>query len=159
MIKITRLFMINLACVPLFLVAYFTKSLHTLLFAYCTATVHELFHLFAALILSIKIKSIIIMPFGITLRLSDAQIKSPIKEIALALAGPFANLVMIALSKIMESIGLWSGVNLFLFVYLKRKWFPLNKLSSFKMYLSGKEVLILNILNYRTYCHALVQRT
>lgn len=128
MIKITRFFMVNLACIPLFAVAYFTESLNTLLLAYSIAAVHELFHLFAALLLSVKIKSIIIMPFGVTLRLADSLIKSPSKEIAVAISGPFANLVMIAVAKIMESMYIWSGANLFLFVYLNAIMFFINLL-------------------------------
>lgn len=146
MIKITKFFYINALVIPLFAVAYFTKSINTLLLAYSVAIVHELFHLFAALILSVKVKSIIIMPFGITLRLCDNIIQSPAKEICIAMAGPLANAVMIVIAIIMEKLYIWSGVSHFLFIYLNIIMFfinlipcmPLDGGRIFKAFLVGK---------------------
>lgn len=118
MIKITRFFYISFLCIPTFIVAYFTESLNTFLVAYCVAVIHELFHFFAALFLSVRVKSVIIMPFGVTMRLADNIIKIPEKEILIALAGPFANLLMIVLGKSMEYFGIWNKAGLFLFLYL-----------------------------------------
>ena len=58
MIKITRFFYINLLVIPLFVLAYFVGALQTLLMAYAVVTVHELFHLFAALLLKVRVGSI-----------------------------------------------------------------------------------------------------
>ena len=139
MIKITRFFYINFLIIPLFTVAYFTKTLNTLLLAYSVAVIHELFHLFAALLLWVKVKSIIIMPFGMTLRLRDSLIKSPAKEICIALAGPFANICMIVVSMIMKSLYIWDGVSLVLFIYLNIIMFFINLLPC--MPLDGGRVL------------------
>lgn len=139
MIKITRFFYINILCVPLFVLAYFSKSLTTLCVAYCVATVHELFHLFAALFLSVRVKSVIIMPFGITLRLSDSVIKSPTKEVIVAFAGPFSNILMICVAVLLKSMYIWSGPSLFLFTYLNAIMFLLNSLPC--MPLDGGRVL------------------
>ncbi|MBE7028573.1 MAG: hypothetical protein E7407_06030 [Ruminococcaceae bacterium] len=118
MIKITRFFYVSIACFPLLLVSYFTGGMHTLFLAYSIAAVHELFHLFAALLLSVRVKSIILMPFGITLRLADSLIKNPVKEAIIAFAGPFANIIMIYIAEIMGKMFIWGGVSLFLFKYV-----------------------------------------
>lgn len=94
MIKITRFFYIHPLVFPLFLAAYFFGGIYTLTISYCVVTVHELFHLFAAYLVGIKVKSIIIMPFGMTLRLPNSIIKSPSKEVFTAAAGPFSNFLM-----------------------------------------------------------------
>lgn len=95
MIKITRFFYIHILIVPLIVVAYTTKSMVTFGITYSVVLVHELFHLFAALVLRVPVQSVILMPFGMTLRLHVTIIKQPYKEILVALAGPFANLLMI----------------------------------------------------------------
>ena len=128
MIKITRFFYVSIACLPLFAVSYFTGAIHTLLLAYSIATVHEIFHLFAALLLSVRVKSIILMPFGMTLRLADSVIKNPIKEAFVAFAGPFSNILMFCNSVIMEKMFIWGGTSLFLFKYLNIAMFVINML-------------------------------
>lgn len=94
MIKITRFFYINLLVIPLFIGAYFAGVLNTLVLSYCVVAVHELFHLFAAIFLKVRVKSIIMMPFGMTLRLESNIIKSPAKEAIIAFCGPFSNALM-----------------------------------------------------------------
>ena len=79
------------------------------------------------------------MPFGITLRLSGSIIKSPLKEIIIAIAGPFANVLMIAFALLLESMCIWSGASLFLFTYLNVIMFLLNMLPC--MPLDGGRVL------------------
>ena len=128
MIKITSYFYIHFLTIPLFVLAYMLKSHHTMLMAYAIVTVHELFHLFAALMLKIRVGSIIIMPFGMTLRLADNLIKNPLKEALIAFAGPFANILMICLSVIMEKMFIWGGTSLFLFKYLNIAMFAVNML-------------------------------
>ncbi len=96
MIKITRFFYVHLTIIPLMVIAVATKSLAAFGITYSVVLLHELFHLFAALFLRVPVKSVILMPFGMTLRLSAGVIKKPYKEILVALAGPFANCLMIA---------------------------------------------------------------
>ncbi len=66
-----------------------------MLTAYAVVCVHELFHLFAALLVKERVGSVIVMPFGMTLRLSATVIRHTGKEIFIALAGPFANVLML----------------------------------------------------------------
>ena len=102
MIKITRFFYIHPLVILLFILAYLTGTFHTLLLSYAIVSVHELFHLFAALIARERIGSIIVMPFGMTLRLPANHIRHTGKEILIALAGPFANLCMFVLAGWLE---------------------------------------------------------
>ncbi|MBR5156686.1 MAG: hypothetical protein IKW59_02850 [Clostridia bacterium] len=118
MIKITRYLYINILTVPLFVLAYIVKAHHTMLMAYAIVTVHELFHLFAALILKIRIGSVIVMPFGMTLRLSGAVIKNPIKESLIAIAGPFSNILMIVLGVLLKHFYVYTEESMFLYMNL-----------------------------------------
>lgn len=146
MIKITRFFYVSIFCLPLFLAAYFYGALHTLLLAYCVAIIHELFHLFAAIMLSVRVKSIVLMPFGITLRLADRVIGNPAKEVVIAFFGPFANVLMFFVAVIMERLYIWGGTSLFLFKYLNICMFFVNLLPC--MPLDGgrvmRAILVLN---------------
>ncbi len=118
MIKITRFFYIHFLTVPLLFLSYLVKAHHTLLMAYAIVTVHELFHLFAALLLKIRIGSIIVMPFGMTLRLSGNVIKNPVKESLVALAGPFANALMLLIGKVLSHFYIWAEESMFLYMSL-----------------------------------------
>lgn len=118
MIKITRFFYIHLLVLPLFILAYFVGALHTLIMAYCVVSVHELFHLFAALLLRVRAGCIIVMPFGMTLRLSDNIIKEPVKETLVALAGPLANACMLCVGIFLKNYYIWAEQSFFLFWYL-----------------------------------------
>lgn len=97
MIKITKFLYVNWLVIPLILVSYFSGAIHTLLISYCVVAVHEICHLLGAVFLKVRIKSIIIMPFGMTLRLSDSLIKSPAKEALIAFLGPASNVFMAVL--------------------------------------------------------------
>lgn len=118
MIKITRFFYVHFLTIPLFILAYFTKTIHTLLMAYSIVSVHELFHLVAALLLKVRIGSIIIMPFGMTLRLGGAIIKNPAKEIIIALSGPIANVIMLLFGVLFKQKYIWAEESMFLFNFL-----------------------------------------
>lgn len=115
MIKITRFLYVHFLVVPLFILSYFVGSIHTMIMAYAIVTVHELFHLFAALLLGVRTASIMIMPFGMTLRLSGSVIKDPLKESLVALSGPLANAVMIFMGYIARDVYLWAEESLFLY--------------------------------------------
>ena len=97
MIKITKFLYIHMLIAPMIILSYYLGSLSTFLMSFGVVLVHELFHLIAALILGVDVKSIIILPFGMTLRLSKEVIRNPKKEIIIALSGPFANIVMLSL--------------------------------------------------------------
>ena len=86
MIKITRFFYIHLLVVPLIVIAFLTKSQMTFFITYGIVLLHELCHLFAALCLGVKVYSIIVMPFGMTLRLDSSVMRTPKKEAAITTA-------------------------------------------------------------------------
>lgn len=128
MIKMTRFLYVHIALLPLIAVAYFTHTLHTMLAAYCVVAVHELFHLFAALALHVRVKSIIVMPFGITLRLQDGYIRQPWKEAAVSLAGPGANVLMLLAADGVRCLYPWAEQSLFFFTGLNWAVLCLNLL-------------------------------
>ncbi len=101
MIKITRFFYIHWLVLPLVFLSYLAGGLYTLLTAYSVVAIHELFHLFAALLVRERVGTIIIMPFGITVRLSKALIRNTYKEIFIAASGPVANVLMLCLSPLL----------------------------------------------------------
>ncbi len=128
MIRLTRFFYIHWLVLPLAVLAYLTHSLHTLAMAYAIVMVHELFHLFAALLLGERISSVIIMPFGITLRLAARVIRSGAKEICIALAGPLANGLMLFISFFLQKSGGLNSASLWLFDRVNQTTLLLNLL-------------------------------
>lgn len=118
MIKITRFFYVHILTFPLFFLAYWVGALQTLLMAYCIVTVHELFHLFAALLLKVRVGCIVVMPFGMTLRLSAHVLKSPKNEALIAMAGPAANACMLLLGLALKQYYIWAEQSMFLYEYL-----------------------------------------
>ncbi len=118
MIKITRFFYVHWLVLPLCLFARFTGGLYTLLTAYAVVTIHELFHLFAALIVHERVGSVIVMPFGMTLRLSAQLIQNTEKEIFIAALGPLSNLLMLALCPVLRQIYGSHSLSLTVFRYL-----------------------------------------
>ncbi len=124
MVKITRFLYINILILPLILVAFFTKSQMTFFIAFGTVLIHELCHLFAALILDVRVYSVIIMPFGMTLRIDNSVLKTPEKEALIALAGPISNAVMLMLAYIFKG----NSENYYLFLVINYALFILNLL-------------------------------
>ncbi len=99
MIKITRFLYIHALLVPMLILSYLLNSQMTFFMSFGIVLIHELFHLFASLIVGVEVKSIVILPFGMTLRLSKNVIRYPKKEVIIAIAGPMANVLMIILAQ------------------------------------------------------------
>lgn len=114
MIKITRYFYIHPLVLPLLLLAWLSGGFYTSLTAYAVVAVHELFHLFAALAVHERVGSIMVMPFGMTLRLSASVVRHSGKEMFIAAAGPFANILMLAAGQVFKAI---CGASLALYVF------------------------------------------
>lgn len=98
MVKITRFLYIHVLLVPMLVLAYILKSQMTFFMSFGVVLIHELFHLFAAILMGAEVKSIVILPFGMTLRLSRDVIRYPKKEVAIALAGPLSNVIMLIIA-------------------------------------------------------------
>lgn len=124
MIKITRFLYIHILILPLLLIAFLTESQMTFFIAFGTVLVHELCHLFAALILNVKVYSVIIMPFGMTLRLDNKVLRTPKKETLIALAGPLSNAVMLIFAYFYRG----SSPNYYLFIVINLALLFLNLL-------------------------------
>jgi len=76
---------------------WLTGGMYTLLMAYAVVFIHEVFHVLAALLVRERIGSILILPFGMTLRLASAMVRETDKEIVIAAAGPLSNGIMLVL--------------------------------------------------------------
>ena len=99
MIKITRFLYIHITLVPMLILSYILGSQMTFFISFGVVLIHELSHLLCAILMDVEVKSIVILPFGMTLRLSNDLIRYPKKEIAIALAGPFSNVIMLYISR------------------------------------------------------------
>lgn len=97
MIKITRFFYIHILLLPMMVLSFVVGSPTTFFLTYGIVLIHELFHLFAALFLHVPVRYMVIMPFGMTLKLSDSFMEHPKKEALIAAAGPLSNLIMLLL--------------------------------------------------------------
>lgn len=69
---------------------------------------HELAHTLAACLLGVRVINIEILPFGGVARMGGEMSVEPAKEIAVALAGPASNLLLVALTMGLRSYGIWS---------------------------------------------------
>lgn len=98
MIKIRKGFYLHWTFFPALIMSVIVGKGCVFGILYCVALCHELFHIFAALMLSVSVHSLVLMPFGANARIASPLIKSPQKEIVIGLAGPLANGLMLALS-------------------------------------------------------------
>ncbi|AQS59954.1 M50 family metallopeptidase [Desulforamulus ferrireducens] len=69
---------------------------------------HELAHTLAAKYYGVRVIDVEILPFGGVARLGSEMIAEPGKEIAIALAGPLSNLLLIAVAMGLRNHGIWS---------------------------------------------------
>ncbi len=99
MIKITRFLYIHALLAPMLVLSYLLGSQMTFFISFGVVLIHELSHLLCAVFMGVEIKSIVILPFGMTLRLSSDLIRYPKKEVMIALSGPLSNVIMIAIAQ------------------------------------------------------------
>jgi stage IV sporulation protein FB len=62
-----------------------------LLIVYAIVLIHELAHACCAFFLGVKLSKLEVLPFGITIHISNAYIKKPLHEIIIAAAGPICS--------------------------------------------------------------------
>lgn len=70
--------------------------------------IHELGHVAVAKELGWTVKEVQLLPFGGVATMEDAYAADPIDEIVVALAGPFLNVVMMAVSYLFWYTGVWT---------------------------------------------------
>lgn len=96
-IRITRHLELHILLIPLIFAAYIGGYLPMFLISWLSALLHEGAHITALKRLNIPVSAVVIQPFGVCARLGVPIIKSPSKEILMALAGPFCNLAIAVL--------------------------------------------------------------
>jgi stage IV sporulation protein FB len=91
---------INLQIFLFILIFIFTNQIEIYSFTMLFAFIHELGHIFAGLLLKLKVKLIQIMPFGISVNFESYDYRKLLerKKIIIALAGPITNFVIIAIA-------------------------------------------------------------
>ena len=99
---------IDLKIFLILILFYFTKQIEIYSLIMTFAIIHELCHLFAGLILKMKVKRITIMPVGLSIEFKvpyqDLNIKilksnkHELKKIFIAIAGPLINIIILFIS-------------------------------------------------------------
>lgn len=88
---------VNLQIFIFAIIFYLTKQIRIYSIIMLFALLHEIGHLLAGVLLGLKVKSINIMPFGISINFEDYSDKYIIKKIIIAIAGPLVNLIIVIL--------------------------------------------------------------
>ena len=99
---------IDLKIFLILILFYFTKQIEIYSFIMTFAIIHELCHLFAGLVLKMKVKRVTIMPVGLSIEFKvpyqDLNIKIlksnklELKKIFIAIAGPLINIIILFIS-------------------------------------------------------------
>ena len=89
---------INLQIFIFAIIFYFTKQIRIYTILMIFAFIHELGHLVTGVILGLQVKSVNIMPFGVSINFEDYSNKYIIKKIIIAVAGPIINLAIVILA-------------------------------------------------------------
>lgn len=100
MIKIFRGVYVHFTTILLFSVCYITGKLETLFITYLIMFLHELSHLFAAVMIGLKPSRIVFYPFGVNLKLKNKLIPSIADELILYMMGPLSNIMMAVFAKL-----------------------------------------------------------
>jgi stage IV sporulation protein FB len=93
MLKISEKLYISYSLILLIFAAFLGKFMAFFLIAYAIAIIHELFHVFVSKYFDIKVLKFKFLPFGVTAQLDNKLIMKPEKEVLIAAAGPFSNVL------------------------------------------------------------------
>ena len=103
---------IDLKIFLILILFYFTKQIKIYSLIMTFAIIHEICHLFAGLILKMKIKRITIMPIGLSIEfkipyedLNSKILKSnklELKKIFIAIAGPLSNIIIVLITLLLN---------------------------------------------------------
>lgn len=92
------IFRIDLKIFILIAVLYFTKQLKIYLITIIFVILHEICHLIMGIVLKMKINSLNIMPFGLSVEFNNVYNNSELKNILIAIVGPLSNLIVLILA-------------------------------------------------------------
>ncbi|WP_068615770.1 M50 family metallopeptidase [Paenibacillus tuaregi] len=110
MIKVLGIpFSVHPLFVLVMLASVFTGRFLELIALFGIVFVHELGHVAAARWLGVPVLSVMMLPFGGHAVLEDRGDFTAGKELIIALAGPFQNLVLIFVTVLLQHFGVWEG--------------------------------------------------
>lgn len=95
--------------VIIMLMSVLTGHFLELLALFAIVFIHEMGHVFAARMYGIKVLSVQMLPFGGVAVMEDAGDLTAGREIAIALAGPLQNVLLIGASLLLHAAGIWDG--------------------------------------------------
>lgn len=95
--------------VIIMLTSVLTGHFPELLALFAIVFIHELGHVFAARMYGITVLSVQMLPFGGVAVMEDTGLLTAGREIAIALAGPLQNILLIGASLLLHAAGLWDG--------------------------------------------------
>ncbi|MNW50621.1 Stage IV sporulation protein FB [compost metagenome] len=98
------------------LASLITGHFFELLALFLIVFIHELGHVAAARFFGVKVLSIQMLPFGGVAVMEDTGHLTALREMIISLAGPLQNLLLIGLSLLFQSVGLWDGPFLSYFI-------------------------------------------
>lgn len=85
---------IHISAVILFCFSLALKFQWYIITTYAVVLAHEFAHFFTAKFLGVETDKFEIMPFGITMKLKNSTINSPLDELKIAAAGPISNVIL-----------------------------------------------------------------
>ena len=121
LIKVGKGIYIHYTTILLFVTCWITRRLELLIISYFTVFLHEISHLFAAILIGIEPKYIAFFPFGVNLRIKSRIIYSVSDEIILYMSGPLLNAVLALLTQVIFTknrfikLFYWNNIGLFIF--------------------------------------------
>lgn len=102
---------IRISAVLLLVIATLIGQLKPILILFLIALIHEGFHLIMCILLKIKIKSLEILPFGVSLQIEDVDKISSIKQILIYIAGPISCFVNLPFLNLLYNYGYINQIN------------------------------------------------
>ena len=115
--------------VILFVTAWFFGCFNEYFSVFVIALIHELFHMFAALILGHKVIGLRILPFGACLQIEKDRLSLK-HEFIIAVSGPFSNLLMLTVCILLKY---YLNYNLVFFAYANIYMMLLNLVPAFPL--------------------------
>ena len=120
MIKISKGIYVHFLTILLFIFCYINRKLEILAISYFSIFFHEIAHLIAAIMIGLIPARIVLLPFGVNLKLKNSIIGSLSDEIILYLSGPllsalFAFFSLLFINNQYIKLFYYNNIGIFLF--------------------------------------------
>ncbi|MCI5745650.1 MAG: site-2 protease family protein [Erysipelotrichaceae bacterium] len=89
-VKLIDYIEVNIFTIIILIISFLLGKFKDVFLLFIIAAIHELFHLFACLMVKVKIKKITILPFGLCLLLNESEYIISKKQIIISIFGPLS---------------------------------------------------------------------